>query len=110
MSNSPKHGKSNCKITCQITCFGQIVKTQQQQQQLNKKQQHKNPCQSRESNSGHLAPQSDALPFDRDKRNVSIEFKLFNSINVMGRKINKGSQFCEPHIFNKVNCNCNICG
>ena len=33
-------------------------------QQHNKEIKHKNPCQSRESNPGPLAAQSDALPLD----------------------------------------------
>jgi len=40
--------------------LGQKVKTQQQQNK--QKIKHKNPCWSRESNPGPLAPKVDALP------------------------------------------------
>ena len=33
---------------------------------------------------------------------VSIVVKLFNRFNAMGRNINKQSQICGPHFFNKV--------
>jgi len=43
-------------------CFGHKVKAQQQQQQQQNKTHTK--TESRESNQGNLAPQSDALPLD----------------------------------------------
>jgi len=63
------------------------------------KRKHTNPCQSRESNTGTFAPQSDALHLDTET-NVSIEIKLLNCFSVMILNINK--QMREPHFFNNV--------
>jgi len=51
-------------------CFGQKVKTQQQQ---HKKIKHKNPYRSRGLNQGALAPKADALPLHH---RVNWEYRL----------------------------------
>jgi len=50
------------------------------------KSKHKTPGQSRESDQGPVAPQSDALPLDQ--LNILIKVKLFNCFNENGRNIN----------------------
>ena len=70
--------------------FGQKFKSNLNNNNNNTKINHKNPCQSRELNTGPLVCQSRVLPL------------------VMGQNINKQSQICEPHLFNKVFFFCNI--
>jgi len=65
--------------------------------------EHLNPCHSRALNPGHLAHTADALPLRHppSQLRVTIEVKLFNCFDAMGRNVNKQSRICGPHIFNK---------
>jgi len=64
---------------------------------------HKIISQSRESNPGPLAPQLDNswISGSPSQLKVPIVVKLFNCYHAIGRNVNKQSQFCGPHIFNK---------
>jgi len=73
-------------------CFGQKVNAQQQVK-------HKNPFRSRVLKSGPLAPKADALPLSQLR--ISIVVMLLKCFDAIGRNVNKQSQTCVPHFFNK---------
>ena len=114
--------KRNCKILWQIMCFWQKSKNSSTTKH---KIKHKHPFQRQELNLGPLTPMSDAFPLGHRLNSAKnrtqdlshpcrmcylwatdstelIVIKLLNCLHAIGRNLNKQSQVCGPHIFNKL--------
>ena len=89
--------KRNNKMSWQMMCFGKKVKTRQHQ--------------NKTSNIKNL-PETEIEPRSRtavgcvtsgppSQLKIRFVVKLFNCFNAFGSNVNKQSQMCGPHIFNK---------